>query len=431
MKKTSSRENQPERIFIEGFLGLPPMQLDLSPITVLIGPHGTGKSVCAKLVHLFRDYPTQLFQHAQVGKTVRQADEEWLRIFRRVFKEQYWKKTPFSIRYEIGSQWISLVLEKSDLRLTTSAYYRTWFSQCKKEIPIIFATVRGRFVNQEFYDALAELFVNAQARLGIQAGLSQLFIPAVRTYFAMLQNNIFTFLQRNQDLDPLLIEFGGVWEQIKKTQIWQYRSPEEKVLHQKLQKKAFEILHGEFLHLKEDDFLKLENGRSVKLIDASSGQQEAVPMIQSLVALPFRTYGSRGFSVSIEEPETHLFPSAQRAIVELISTLLNHHGKYDIHFFLTTHSPYLLTALNNGLQAGLIRDQMPEEWKKVTNKYINEEHVLKPGSVNAYSLDDRGCHRIIDDETGLILADAIDEVSSQIAIEFDGLLEFAFQVRRD
>ena len=407
------------------------MRLDLSPITVLIGSHGTGKSVCAKLVHLFRDYPTQLFQHAQVKKTVRQADEEWLRIFRRVFKEQYWKKTPFSIRYEIGSQWIALEWEKGDLLFTTSAYYRTWFTHCKKEIPELFNTVRGRLVNQEFYDALAELFAGAQARLGIQAGLTQLFIPAVRTYFAMLQNNIFTFLQRNQDLDPLLIEFGGVWEQIRKTQNWYYRNDEEQVLHQKLKKKAFEILHGEFLHLKEDDILKLENGRSVKLVDASSGQQEAVPMIQSLISLPFRTYGSRGFSVSIEEPETHLFPSAQRAIVELISTLLNHHGKYDIHFFLTTHSPYLLTALNNGLQAGLIRDQMPKEWEKVTNKYIDEEHVLKPGSVNAYNLDDSGCHRIIDDETGLILADAIDEVSSQIAVEFDGLLEFAFEVRRD
>jgi len=59
MKKTFNRENLPERILIEGFLGLPPMRLDLSPITVLIGSHGTGKSVCAKLVHLFRDYPTQ------------------------------------------------------------------------------------------------------------------------------------------------------------------------------------------------------------------------------------------------------------------------------------------------------------------------------------------------------------------------------------
>jgi hypothetical protein len=225
------------------------------------------------------------------------------------------------------------------------------------------------------------------------------------------------------------INFGGVWEEIKKARFFPYRNANEKELHEKLQKMAAEIMTGKFVHLKEGDYLKHANGKLVKLVDASSGQQEAVPMIQTLIDMPFRTYASRGFAVSIEEPETHLFPMAQRAIVELISTLSNHHGKYDFHFFLTTHSPYLLTALNNGLQAGLIRKEVPAKWEEVKDRYIAEDAVLAPGLVKAYALDDQGCHNIIDVETGLIAADAIDEVSEQIAIQFDGLLEFALTVQ--
>ena len=46
----------------------------------------------------------------------------------------------------------------------------------------------------------------------------------------------------------------------------------------------------------------------------------------------------------IEEPEAHLFPEAQCEVMNLIS-LLSHN--FDSQFFITTHSPYLLTILNN------------------------------------------------------------------------------------
>ncbi len=42
-----------------------------------------------------------------------------------------------------------------------------------------------------------------------------------------------------------------------------------------------------------------------------------------LAALPFLASPRSGQTVYIEEPEAHLFPSAQRSVIELIATVFN------------------------------------------------------------------------------------------------------------
>ena len=49
--------------------------------------------------------------------------------------------------------------------------------------------------------------------------------------------------------------------------------------------------------------------------------------------------------------------------------------------------------------------------------------MLKPGELNAYAFADGDVKSLIDEETGLISADMLDEVSEEIAVEFDKLLD--------
>ena len=55
-------------------------------------------------------------------------------------------------------------------------------------------------------------------------------------------------------------------------------------------------------------------------------------------------------------------------------------------------------------------------------KIVPRRRALTPGSVTAYALDGGGAKAIMDDETHLIDAALIDEVSNELAVEFDRLL---------
>ena len=88
---------------------------------------------------------------------------------------------------------------------------------------------------------------------------------------------------------------------------------------------------------------------------------------------------------------------------------------------ITTHSPYILTSFNNLLQAGQLLESGVN--KKKLFKIVPEFEVLKPGELNAYAFEDGDVTSLIDEETGLISADLLDQVSEEIAVQFDELLD--------
>lgn len=104
----------------------------------------------------------------------------------------------------------------------------------------------------------------------------------------------------------------------------------------------------------------------------------------------FNKYGySRLF---IEEPEQNLFPRTQMALVYNILELLNSTNK-DHKLFLTTHSPYVLYAINNCILGGLVRDNIPDDILSsisFRNSFINPQSVsvweLKEGKFNTYCI---------------------------------------------
>lgn len=78
----------------------------------------------------------------------------------------------------------------------------------------------------------------------------------------------------------------------------------------------------------------------------------------------------------IEEPEQNLFPRTQRDLLySLIGNVVN--NEKDICLTLTTHSPYILYALNNCLMGGLVKDIVNEKDKEIasSNSWIDPKLV--------------------------------------------------------
>src|SRR5690606_22710135 len=70
------------------------------------------------------------------------------------------------------------------------------------------------------------------------------------------------------------------------------------------------IISGDYELKDEQDWI-LSKGRRINLANASSGQQEALPMLLTLCVWPLLRARENGSMYFIEEPEAHLFPTSQ------------------------------------------------------------------------------------------------------------------------
>ena len=184
-----------------------------------------------------------------------------------------------------------------------------------------------------------------------------------------------------------------------------------------LQKGRYAYVNGEErLYLPGEP---LDGGKYILLYLASSGQQELV-WLMNIATYRLNTYirASRRTMFIIEEPETHLYPAAQKKLMELLAFVANHSQG----MFITTHSPYVLGSLNNLLYAG----SRPKKFKKKIAEIIPEAYQLK--HIDAFYLKDGGMEAAIDDEIKpLIQNGLIDDASHELNDAFDGMIDIQFK----
>ena len=117
----------------------------------------------------------------------------------------------------------------------------------------------------------------------------------------------------------------------------------------------------------------------------------------------------------IEEPESHLFPEAQKAITELISIAKNDRNKV----LITTHSPYILGSINNLLYANKVAGSIGTE--KVED-IVPARMRLSYEVLGAYYLESGKINNILDAEYQDIDHEVIDGVSTVINEVYEKLV---------
>ncbi len=422
-----------EKLIIRNFCGIQNLEIQIKRINILIGPQASGKSVCAKLLFYFKNFVWEILSVVDNEQTKRNLDSNYSKRFEEYFPPDCWGKQDFFIRYEISNVFIE-VSRKQDTKGRISLSYSEFFKKELTDLRNLLKKIRQKSSEKNTqYDNFDKLYLTVQVlrdhlveslgkSIGREAAFNQLFIPAGRSFFANLQSNIFSFLSSNNTLDPFLRSFGSTYERIKNLRI-QYDLEDKytKDILEEINRLIEQSLCGKHIQEKGKDFLEVADGRRISIANSSSGQQETLPLTIILAALPFIAPPPVGQTVYIEEPEAHLFPSAQRNIIELIATVFNSR-KEQLQFFITTHSPYVLTALNNLLQAGLLYEESSEDIQHQLEKIVSRYKSLDVDDLSAYVLSDGKCNSIVCPDTGLIDARVIDSVSDELAIEFDQLL---------
>jgi hypothetical protein len=423
-----------ETISISGFGGFKDAKFETAPIMVLIGEQATGKSIVAKLLYFFRNLAANPLVLTQ--KSEKEGRDWCEQEFATLFPPQDWGDGRFEIQYGCNGQSvrISHLASTSEnppntLEIEWSEFYSgAWakWSRSLSEIKSIFESGDTNLFMIRSLRLQEEVRKDVESNLGEKSGFEQIFVPAARGYFSQVNANIFAMLAAKegdlrQAFDPFLLRFGRWLEYNKRvfkslgffdaraTKYGRFPS---------VRKYVDSILKAEYVWENGRDILVHPDGRRVALANASAAQQESLPLLLAIGRV-LAGANDQGRDVYVEEPEAHLFPKSQQDIVELMAAAFNLR-KERARFVITTHSPYILSVIDNLLEAG--RRHASKGPHEKLERIAPKIFALQPGDVTAYSLGDGNARSIMDRKTKLIKSDIIDKVSVDIDRQFERLL---------
>lgn len=125
--------------------------------------------------------------------------------------------------------------------------------------------------------------------------------------------------------------------------------------------------------------------------------------IQSLEIYLGNYFNTISFYI-VEEPEQNLFPTSQVEVLKELVSILN--GNIRNSLLITTHSPYILSALNNYIYAS--------SFEKKSESIVEKKLQISRKNVSSYIIEDGFIKNIMDDELGIIDTTVIDDCSSII-----------------
>jgi hypothetical protein len=414
-----------ERLIIENFKGISHLELEVKPFTVMIGPQSVGKSVTAKLLYYFKTLPREMFIAAVKKNPDDSPEGRLMERFVKLLPPPNRMAGKSSVRYSIGEATFSLVNDGDD------------DSSWEIELPLFFEReylrIKAQYLDlakqeQEMgsFADLSSLRTSLQVgfvkkleeSLGEKSAIPVWFIPAGRSFYAQIERDFVSFFE-SANLDPFVGLYGQFLPFLKEPQFHSARRWKSAELVGTLTER---LLSGKYEREGQKDFINVEDGRKLPTALWSSGQQESLPLVLHMQRwIEGSLQPDQHIAVFIEEPEAHLFPESQRLMMELIALAFNSAPK-GTNIFITTHSPYVLSTLNVLLKAGQLFQQNPDSANRIRiARTVPELEALAPGSVGAYYMDRKECRSIMDAETGLIDGSAIDDVSGELAEQFDAL----------
>ena len=379
---------------IKNFGPIKEATIELKPMLILIGGQGTGKSTLAKVLTICRDC---LWYVSLLEK----SEEYIYRPFRQYGIEEYFHEDSY-IEYFENS--IHIIYSDKKFNITCNG------SSDEEELSKIFKLIASREnfkIMQRLGLSQAESvddFFNKNKELIVSNYSTSLYIPAERNFAGVFSQSLANMMFANVPLPFTFISYIKYFEQAKK-KYPVYEVPFLNITYKNNQDK--------------EGILVSQGGenRLLSLGKCSSGIQSALPM---LMVLEYCIEQNMYNSYVIEEPEQNLFPNNQLSILRFMIKKIHGGDKQPMHT-ITTHSPYILTAVNVSLLAGIIGEK--EDLSEEVSEIISTEYQLKPGNVAAYALgdDEEYCRNIINEETGTIDQNYLDSTSVLMGQEYNKL----------
>jgi len=399
-----------KNLSVEQFGPVKKAELELRDVNLFIGEQSIGKSTLAKLITILTDYISLC--RLIIGGQLSWEDQL------KAYNLHIYKDDKYKIIYNMEEKGVILHLEIRPGRLSSSMQKNGKKVTNKKSIMAELIRLKPIYHNELWLDAIKKDSENSEE--GNNSNLMELmnnslYIPAERIIYSVIDKLMPAIILAKSTVPLNLLKFMIDLGNAKGTYP-QYDIP---------------LLDISYSHeSSEDYFVVKENKKKFPLTSASSGIQSALPL---LLVLQYAVNNREYSSFVIEEPECNLFPEKQ---VELLRYILSIVKSDNRTLTITTHSPYLLSAMNNYLYAGTLVKEYGDNIRESVSKVLPESYQLKPGECSVYSLgecingDGVYCKSLIDEETGMIDYNTLDGISAMMTDEFDQLEDTFIQMKR-
>jgi len=329
---------------------LPSDGLEIKPLTVFIGKQGTGKSLISQLAYFFYNLP-YLVTYQQASDRKQTSSQNFVRTVLDNLR---------SDRRAIGvfaDPSVTIEWDKFTIRL----------DQRNRQITANKALIK--YIEQILAGEIA-----------YKAAGKALFVPAERVIFPHARPSVWKLLSWPSTLilyGDAIQNASGIFSQ------WVNNQPNS-AAGKRIHELSREALGGEVTKYGDDWRWQIDRKTRIDLDMASSGQKANWSWLllaetlfdqreQGLLDEPFR--------IHIEEPEIHLHPAAQRAMMRILAFLANQ----GVEVLLTTHSLTMLYELNNLVTAA---HMLPNELKD--ERVPAPDFRIPPQKVAAYLFQENG-----------------------------------------
>ena len=427
-----------QKITISDFGPIKDCEISVSDYMVLTGEQASGKSTLAKCIYYFLNLKDVWYDIIQKNWIIRrlfqtQSVEDALKnrskaVFSQFFGTDQAGYNEGNIVFDYdNNNAIYIHLEKS---ISDDVINISFSDEIKERISLIQNRIE---VDNDIKPYDLRCYIEKEI-FGIDMNI--VYIPAGRSLLTMLSSQINYIYATMDDQQKRSIDYctQKYLEEVLRIQDFFKTSPERLLdqtknavdyeINEKELKDAIDYMHriigGEYRHTNGEERLYFGETQSVKLGFASSGQQEAVWILNILF---YYMLGERKTCFIIEEPESHLFPDTQKKMVEFISLVKNDKHKV----ILTTHSPYVLGSINNLLCAFNIADN---DNRHGVEEVIQKELWLRYENMGAYYMDEGKAKDILNPEVREIDHDVIDGASRELNNQYDEMMDILWKERK-
>lgn len=440
------------RVVINNFGAIKRIDICLDKkLQVIIGEQASGKSTLAKIIYFSLKVRDYLLDYLITSENFKQIhpNEQYLAFLKYVRKQfmgcfgttKHMNSFSIIFDYDVEQQGkqekrLKITLDQKYAKIVFSSFLMERigmlireaaeiFEQQDRIHPLsvydnVFNDLRTRdLIRQKFSQGVNDLFKEDEEIVYIPAGRSILSTMSEQlkeidtTDITQLDLPLKEFIALIQKTKPF---FGSripdIVKDYTKTVTGQIRNNDVNLAYSIIKK----ILKADYVNERDGEKLYYSGNKWVKLMYASSGQQESLWI---LLLFFLRILRNQRVFMVLEEPEAHLFPSAQKNMIEMIALLI---FSTNSGVFVTTHSPYILTSINLLTYSGKVENLI----KAGTDIVVPKQFRISPQQLAAYKISNDGIFSfssLIDSKEMLINAEAIDTISEELNNDTDRIMD--------
>jgi predicted ATPase len=388
-----------EKLIIRNFGPIKSIELDLGKFTVLIGEQATGKSTVAKVLAMCRyfsyiinnDPYEQPFNNGLLSWGLVESSQSDTYIF--------YDCNHYSLKIERRS--IPFEIERTRMKGEAYLYISELVPKSDEfkhlQIELKKITPKPNDSNYSSWTIPTSFFLNDVAKvmdnpfyLPTERGLQSIFSLG-RSSIQNISDSLFNQLAK---LDQAARSFT--------------------------RETFIEPLGIIYKNVDGKGFIRKENDEKFfSLFSAASGYQSTIPV--TLIIKYYWQFKEKSKTFIVEEPELNLFPSAQQKLIQFFVESANANKS---NFLLTTHSPYILAAINNLIYAY----KVGQTEEKAVSAIVPRKYWLNSLEVSAYRLlPDGTALNIVDTDLGEIIVEELDQAGKEINSVYDEILAVKFR----